>query len=532
MLEHYDFLKAEGFVGVDALPRRSRGDIEAMVDLWWDLEGVIPKDENLFHELFSRYPERWREHLRIVKPDWSSVVRGWWLENARIRYNEPERYELRYIRKDWYGKEEDPHVYSGKVLILPLRRMIPGLKIDVPAEDDYDSFHKVLKDMVWADVFNYDILRLWPKPEWGVRDVQPARAKACAGIIIVAEKGIGEKKILEFTDVYGVAVRTCVFMKPSTLSDWAVVKEFTRKVPTTTPILLVTLADYDFDGITGTHFGALDHFRKYYPTVHHLIGGVFPEQVPPERLHPGDALYELKPKTVRYWLRAVREGKIPPDMGPVEYEGRYYGIEMDAVGARVFLPTIVDKLEELGCTQEAWTDWARERSLPPVEAVEERVAHAQARDLDKYREIESIGSKISSERWRKVEEYDEASDRLRRYGDRLRDLVREKMRDAGRDIAEEPDFDDRLRPPPHTLKRRVAEQPLEPYEEYWDPETRTGFSEEYLTEKLEEGLEDEFEERREEIEVQVEEAIQPDLEPEIDGVIRILNEIRTRSRVE
>ena len=529
MLRIYDFLKKEGFAGVDGLPSSSRLEIEEMIDLWYDLEGYIPKDMNILHELFSRHTREWMEHLRVASPSWSSVVRGWWLENARIRYNQPELYEKRHIRKDWYGKEEDPRFYSGKVFILPLREEL-GLRPQ-PAEEDYDRFHKELKDMVWANVFDYDILRLWPKPEWGVRDVQPLRAKACLGVVIATEKMIGVRKIKEFTDVYGVAVRTSVFMKASTLSDWAVVSEFREKVPPTTPILLVTLADYDYDGITGVHFGFAHHFRKFYPNVRHVIAGVFPDQVPSERLHPGDALYELGKKEAEYWLRAVREGRIPPDMAPFEYKGEYYGIEMDVVGADAFLPTVVDKLEELGCTQEMWTDWAREQTFPDVDMVEERVAHAQARELDKYRQLQSIMSKIRAERDRKVRRYDDAYWQIDEYQDELRDLAREEMRGTGSEIAEAPDFDDRRRPPSNTLKRRMAEQPLEPYEDFWEGETKTGFSKSYLVDKLEEALEDEFEYRRADIEAEVEEKIEPKVDRKKAEVLEFLEEVRTRSRV-
>ena len=530
MLAQYDFLRREGFAGVDGIPSGSRVEIEEMIDLWYDLEGYIPKDMNILHELFSRYPSKWMDHLRVASPSQSTLIRGWWLENARIRYNEPRRYELRHIRKDWYGKETDPHVYSGKIFLLPSSEAIGVIK---PAEENYDRFHKRLKEMVWDDVLDYDILRLWPKPEWGVRDVKPERAKACAGIILATEKMIGEKKILEFTDVYGVAVRNCVFMKPSTLSDWAVVSEFRRKVPPDTPILLVTLADYDYDGIRGFHFAFLDHFRKFYPKVRHVMAGVFPEQVPPERLHPGDALYEPSAKSIRDWLRAIERGTVPRDMGPVEYEGKYYGIEMDVVGVEAFLLTIVDKLEEIGCTQDLWTDWARDQTFPDYDEVEERVAHAKARELDKHREITAIRSKIWDERERKVRQYDKAYSQLRELRDyKLRDLVAEEMEGAGADIALETDFDDRKRPLPSTLKRRVAEQPLEPYEEYWEPETRTGFSEKYLVDKLEEGLEGEFEDRREDIEGRVEREIQPKLDEKKDEALKILAEIRTRSRVE
>lgn len=530
MLKIYDFLKKEGFVGVDGLPASSRDEIEAIVDLWFDLEGVIPKDQNIFHELFSKYSDKWFDHLRTARPSFSSLLRGWWLENARIRFNEPEKYEKRHIRKDWYGKETDPHFYSGKVFTLPLQEAL-GLR-PAPEEEYYDRFHKILKDMVWADIFNYDILQLWPRPEWGVRDVDVARSKACAGVIIGTEKMIGEKKLKEFTRVYGVSVRTSVFMKPSTLSDWAVISEFIRQIEPTTPILLVTLADYDFDGITGVHFAFQDHFKKYYPKVHHVMCGVFPHQLHPARLRPGEAVYELGKKSAEDWLRAVRDGRIPSDMAPIEIEGKYYGIEMDAVGIDAFLPTIVEKLAELGCTQEKWTDWARAETFPDYDEVEERQVGVHTRELEKYEKIVSMLRQIKEERSRKVKKYDDLRGQLWKYEKDLEELVGEELAGIGADIALEPDFDDRKKPKPSTLIERVAVQPLEPYEDFWDPKTQTGFSMSYLVDKLEEGITEKFGELEEDIEDRVEKEIEPKVDEKVDEVLAVLEEVRTRSRIQ
>jgi len=454
---------------------------------------------------------------------------GWWLENARIRYNAPLRYPLRHIRKDWYGHGEDPRTYSGKIFILPIRQPL-GLK-PVSAEDDYDRFHKTLKDMVWEDVFNYDMLRLWPEPEFGVRDVDVGRAKVCAGIVIGTEKMIGEEKLKRFADVYGVTVRTSVFMKPSALSNWAVVKEFKRQIERIgpgLPILLVTLADYDFDGIMGVHYAFKEHFKKFYPEVHHVMAGIFPSQVPSERLNPGDALFEAETKD---WLRAVADGRIPEDMAPYEYEGKLYGLEMDILEIGDYLPTILEKLEGLGCTQEVWTEWARERSFPDVVAVERSTSDSLSRDMDEYRQLESTSSKVMEERWKKVEAYDSLDREMDELKRELREIVEGELKGVGKEISEEPDFDDRKEPPPNTLRERVAVQPLEPYETYWDEETKTGFSRRYLEEKLRDGIEEKFEERRTDIEERIEEELTEGIEEVKGRALRTLEEIRTRSSV-
>ncbi|GAG80038.1 unnamed protein product, partial [marine sediment metagenome] len=189
MLDQYDFLREKGFRGVYALPGKSSDVIERVVDLWIDLEGEIPRDRNVFHELFAKHPDKWFDHLRITRPDLTSLIRGWWLELARIRHNDPNRYDHRHIRRDWYGKAEDPRPYSGKIFILPLGDAL-GLKPQ-PSEEFYDRFHKILKNMVWDDIFTYDTLRLWPQAEYGVRDIDVHRAKACPVVIIGTEKLIG-----------------------------------------------------------------------------------------------------------------------------------------------------------------------------------------------------------------------------------------------------------------------------------------------------------------------------------------------------
>lgn len=530
MLDQYRFLLEEGFRGVFALPEKSRDVIERIVDLWVDLEGEIPRDRNVFHELFAKHPDKFFDHLKITRPDLTSLIRGWWLENARIRHNDPHLYKKRHIRRDWYGHAEDPRPYSGKIFLLPLGDAL-GLKPQ-PAEEYYDRFHKTLKDMVWEDIFTYDTLRLWPQAEYGVRDIDVYRAKACPAIIIGTEKLIGEPKLKRFAEVYGVVGRTSVFKKPSTLSDWAVISEFVDQMRSReVPILLVTLADYDFDGITGVHLAFEDHFSKYYPEVEHAICGVFPSQIPEERRTPGDALYELGAKPLKYWMEGIKKGTIPPDMPPYEYEGKFYGVEMDVAGIDAFLPTIVEKLEELGCTQEKWTDWAREQTLPDVDDVESGEIGSFTRELPEHKQLVAAESKVREERARKVKEYDELYWALSRLQDEVRGKAEEELEGIAAEIAEEEGFDDRKRPEPNTLRERVAVQPLEPYEEYWDAYTETGFSEEYLARKLRDELEERYEDRLEDVEARVEE-LHDKIDDKKDEILDLLEEVRTASRVE
>ena len=531
MLDQYDFLREEGFRGVFALPAKSSAIIEGVVDLWVDLEGEIPRDRNVFHELFAKYSDKWFEYLRLTRPDLTSLIRGWWLELARIRHNDPSLYRQRHIRRDWYGHADDPRPYSGKIFILPLGDVL-GLK-EQPSDEYYDRFHKILKAMVWDDLFTYDTLRLWPQEEYGVRDIDVNRAKVCPVVIIGTEKLIGEPQLKLFSEVYGVTVRTSVFKKPSTLSDWAVISELVDQLRgRDLPILLVTLADYDFDGITGVHLAFADHFAKYYPEVEHAICGVLPFQIPEERLTPGDALYELGAKPLKYWQDGIKKGTIPPDMEPYEYKGKFYGVEMDVAGIKAFLPTIVEKLAELGCTQDAWTDWARKETFPDVDDIESGEMRSFTRELPEYKQLTATQSQVQKERYRKVEEYDKIYWDLSRLQDDVTSKAEEDLLGIAEEIAEEGDFDDRGRPEPSKLIARVATPPLENYEDYWDEDTETGFSTEYLEEKLRAELESRFEELREEIEDKVREDLHDKIDVKKDEVLELLEEVRTVSRVE
>jgi len=536
MLDQYDFLREMGFKGVHGLPEKAQRQIEDVVDLWIDLEGRIPRDRNMFHELFSQHSDKWFDHLKTARPDLETMIRGWLLENARIRHNEPARYPLRHIRRDWYGYAEDPRIYSAKLFILPIP---PVLGLKYQASEEYsDRFAKTIWNMIGElGVFNYDILRLWPAEEFGVRDIDVRRRKACPAVIIATEKLIGEPKLKEFASVYGVTVMTSVGGKPSALSNWAVIKEFIEQMRRKdVPILLVTLADYDYDGIRMTHLSYKDHLSLFYPEVEHAMCGVFPFQIPAERLNPGDSLYELKlakgEKEIGYnWREAIREGIIPEDMAPVEYEGEYYGIEMDVAGIEAFLPTIVEKLEEMGCTQDSWTDWAREQTLPDVDEVERGEMSSFAREIPEYKQLESAESKVRDERSRKVKAYDELYYALGNLQNEVRGKAEEELEGIADEIAEAEDFDDRGRPEPSTLTERVATMPLKPYEDYWDEETETGFSRDYLERKLRNELERRYEDLREDIEDKVREEMTEDIETKKDEVLELLEEIRTPSRV-
>ena len=531
MLDQYSFLLDEGFKGAFALPGKAQRQIEAAVDLWVDLEGEIPQDRNVFHELFARHSDKWFDHLRITRPDLTSLIRGWWLELARIRHNEPHRYEHRHIRRDWYGKAEDPRPYSGKIFILPLGDAL-GLKPQ-PSEEFYDRFHKILKNMVWDDIFTYDTLRLWPQAEYGVRDINIQRAKACPVVIIGTEKLIGEPILKKFAEVYGVTGRTSVFKKPSTLSDWAVISELVDQLRSRdVPILLVTLADYDFDGITGVHLAFKDHFSKYYPEVEHAICGVYPFQIPEDRRTPGDALYEIGAKPLKYWQDGIKRGTIPADMEPYEYKGKFYGVEMDVAGIGSFLPTIVEKLEELGCTQDMWTDWAREQSLPDVDDIERGEIGIFTREIPEYKQLRTTQTKVQEEKARKVKGYDAMYWELNRLQDDVRGKAEGKLEGIADKIVEDDDFDDRGRPEPSVLTERVAIEPLEPYEEYWDEYKETGFSKKYLEKKLRDELKDRYEDLKETVEDKVKDEMTEDIEAMKDEVLELLDEVWTDSRVE
>lgn len=531
MLEIYDFL-GEYNLSLDALPGSSRGLIEEMIDLFYGIEGEIPRDRNIVHELYKRYRDRWERYLTTSKRARDSVMRAWWMEMARIRHNAPERYNLRHIRKDWYGMEEDPIFYSGKIFSLHASGTL-GLK--TVAEDLQDRFGKILTELIFGGVVNYGLLRLYPKEQFGVRDISggevpEGRTKACAGLVIATEKMISEEELIKFAETAGFAVRTSVAMKPSALSNYAIVEELQEQIGPETPIILVTICDYDYDGIRMTHLAYRTHFKYFWPrNVHHVMGGVFPNQVPSERRTPEDAFYKPSKKSIKNWLKAVESGDVPPELAPIEIGGEYYGIEMDALSIRNYFSRIVEGIKEW-CPQKEWTDWAREYKFPDVEKVEYRVLGDQASKLPQHKQISSVKYQVQDERWRRVEEYDNVLSELREMLWEIKDIGRDKLEGVGEDIAETPGFDDRKRPEMDRLKSELTD--LKDYEDYWDPDTKTGFSLKYLREKLGEEIKDRWGEERGEIESQVEEKKGEDIRDFKAEAIELLDEIRTISRVE
>ena len=155
----------------------------------------------------------------------------------------------------------------------------------------------------------------------------------------------------------------------------------------------------------------------------------------------------------------------------------------------------------------------------------------KTRDLEEHNILSSIKGKVRDERRRKTDKYWDKITEISSLISDIEDMVKEKIEGEGEDIMDRPNFDDRRRPPKNTLKERVAKQPLQPYEEYWDPETKTGFSQEYLRRKLRNELEDLTEKRQEDIKEQVSDRMKERIEDILDQVRDLLDEVHTRSRV-
>lgn len=169
-------------------------------------------------------------------------------------------------------------------------------------------------------------------------------------------------------------------------------------------------------------------------------------------------------------------------------------------------------------------------TFPDVDEVERGEIASFAGELPEHKQLSAVMSQVSKERWRTVEEYDRLSSALSGLVGRVEDKAKEELKGIADDVASEEDFDDRGRPETHTLIARVATQPLKPYEEYWDEETKTGFSRSYLEEKLREELRDQYEEKLDDVQARVEE-LEGEIHSRKEEALDLLNEIRTPSRV-
>ena len=91
MLDQYDFLVEEGFKGISEIRSGSLDQIEEMIDLWIDLEGEIPPEQKYGTRTLQTTPIRMEKTGFKLRMGGSGlpVCRAWWLENARIRYNNP-----------------------------------------------------------------------------------------------------------------------------------------------------------------------------------------------------------------------------------------------------------------------------------------------------------------------------------------------------------------------------------------------------------------------------------------------------------
>lgn len=506
MIVQYNPLKEKGYRGIDALAPKTREVIEELGDMCVELVGETPFGENCVHKLLTEHTSELEKYLKTRKPALSDVTRAWILENARIRMNQPELYKIRHIGKDWYGKEEDPKFYSFKSFVLPVREMLemprPERELSMKAD-----FREEVTNLVKENVLGYDELRLEVLPTFGVRDYKPE--KACPGAVIATEKGITEFD--DFGDLYGVRCLTSTEAKPSMLSNYAVAKKMGEELAGN-PIRLTTAADYDPSGFENSHYYC-EHFRTFYPNVECVRVGVFPEQVPKERLVPGEALYELDPAEAKKWRSLQAKGIIPPDRNPIEVNGKLYGVEMDSVSVRGFFPKIMDELSELGCTQRAWEEWARKEQHvdKPMSVWEVRDELAERTEADIR--AEKILGKVEERIEEKIREEKALKGNIEGFKSEVKYETERWLDKQAGDIVSKPDFDDRPSPPENTLKEEIlAGRRFE-----------DRFSVDYLNEKLKGELRSEFEKKMGEVEQRISYERLEELETKTSELLKVVS---------
>jgi hypothetical protein len=357
-------------------------------------------DQNAVHFLAVEHTSKW--HQNGFSGNLSQAYRLWFVEAGRIRLAYRSGHKVRWFRADWYGVAEDPYY-------TPFKRFAQSANPNAfDSRKDSQKMSIALSDLVKNRVIDYADLRL----QDNTRQRKENSVKGWNGILLAIEKdAMWNNELTRFAENLGMLVVTSGKGEPSRNSN-EMVYNIIRNSGLSECVLL-TITDFDQYGFYIENSFA-EHLETYEDMiVNHFRVGTDPSLYSSDRLTPEDALYELPPSSQR-WERAIEIG-----------DGKKYGIEMDTNSWSFYFKAIIEKLLEIGYTEEDFDEWARKyRWAKDYRAIEDAID-------------EILGGVDFYQKWLE----------MRGLIDPLIELTRRKIKDQiepqSDPFMEEDDFDDR-----------------------------------------------------------------------------------------
>ena len=203
-------------------------------------------------------------------------------------------------------------------------------------------------------------------------------------VIMFVEKASEFPKFQKSCEILGIKVLLQGSGRPNFSStEYIYTHFFNGKVDEDHPIRILTLTDFDYDGVNPIAGGFIKQMKHYTPHVKVGRVGLESTQVP-KNVKPDDVTYEVKQDN----KNAPKEKWMENNLY-INKLGRYMGMEVEAFPFAFYYEKIWDALKETGVTYQDYVNKQYEAIQPDAKAVAKEIATEMLRDEGAFNEIEN-----------------------------------------------------------------------------------------------------------------------------------------------
>ena len=204
-------------------------------------------------------------------------------------------------------------------------------------------------------------------------------------VVLFVEKSSEMPKFTKSCEILGIKVIIAGSGRPNFSStEYIFTNFFKNSVSENNPIRILTLSDYDYDGvvpIANAFIKQMQHYSKYVKSAR---VGLNAEQIPKNRQSADDALYMVKQDNKNAPKEKWMEENLFKDK-----KNRYLGSEVESMEFKFYYKFLWDALKETGVTYQDYVNKQYEAIQPDAKAVAKEIATEMLRDEGAFNEIEN-----------------------------------------------------------------------------------------------------------------------------------------------
>lgn len=205
-------------------------------------------------------------------------------------------------------------------------------------------------------------------------------------VVLFVEKSSEMPKFTKSCEILGIKVIMAGSGRPNfSSSEYIFTNFFKNSVTEHNPIRILTLSDFDFDGVIPIAGAFIKQMQHYSPHVKSARIGLNSNQIPENRQSADDALYMVKQENKNKPKEAWMEENLFKNKN-----GKFLGAEVESMEFKFYYPLIWDALKETGVTYQMFLDQKYKDIQPDIRAAAKDIAIGMLKN-----DLEGIDNQIT-----------------------------------------------------------------------------------------------------------------------------------------